>query len=181
MNNILELKPNTIIDDYIEGELIIASWNGFQSRQGFYTSKDSNEASNGLVKVSIKGKKVDNEKVITIEQLNALKFLVDNSDVIRDALLTGLIKELPELKEIYEDLIPEISKIEDFKNHIGLGNLHVMDSDRDQIAYIGFEFGCDWDEEHGVGIIMHKDRVVEIGQADTAFNIWPTFDDNGTA
>ena len=85
------------------------------------------------------------------------------------------------LKEISDDLIPEIDNIEDFKNFIGLANIHIMTSDKDDFAYIGFELGCNWDEEHGVGIMMHKDRVVAIGQAETSFDSWVTFDDNGTS
>jgi len=180
MNNILEIKPNIIIGDNYEGELTLLSWTGFQSRQGFYSSKDSNELSNGVVKVFLEGKEVDYVKVTTLEQVNAIKYLVDNSEEVRDALLNGLLNEMTELKEIYEDLIPEINKIEDFRNCIGLANIHIMSSDKDNFAYIGFELGCEWDEEHGVGVMMHKDRVVAIGQADTAFDSWVTFDDNGT-
>ena len=55
-----------------------------------------------------------------------------------------------------------------------------MYSDKDNFAYIGFEFGCEWDEEHGLGVMMHKDSVVVIGQADTSFDSWVTFNDNGT-
>lgn len=178
MNNILDIKPNIIIGENYEGELILSSWSGFQSRHGFYASIDTNEVSSGLVRVFVEGKEVDYVKVTTVEQVNAIKYLVDNSDIVRDALLTGLLNEIPELKEIYEDLIPEIHKIEDFRNCIGLGNIHLMSSDKDNFAYIGFELGCDWDEEHGVGVMMHKDRVIAIGQADTAFNSWVPFEDS---
>ena len=40
------------------------------------------------------------------------------------------------------------------------------------IAYIGFELGCVWDEEHGLGVMTHRDRVVDVGGADTAFTEW---------
>ena len=180
MNNIIDIKPNIIIGDNYEGELILSSWAGFQSRQGIYATKDSKEVSNGLVKIFVEGKEVDYVKVTTVEQVNGVKYLVDNSDDVRDALLTGLLNELPELKNIYEDLIPEITKIEDFRNCIGLANIHIKSSDKDNFAYIGFELGCDWDEEHGVGVMMHKNRIVAIGQADTAFDDWVTFSDNGT-
>ena len=181
MNNIIDLKPNIIIGDTYDGFLQLKSWKGFQSRQGFYGSRDNAEVSDGSVKVYVQGKEIDYVKTTTIQQVNAIKFLVDNSDSVRNALLVGLLNELPSLKEIYDDLIPDINNIEDFKNFIGLANLHVMTSDKDDFAYIGFELGCNWDDEHGVGIMMHKDRVVAIGQAETSFNSWVTFDDNGTS
>jgi|GEM_PF-7134692 len=33
---------------------------------------------------------------------------------------------------------------------------------------VGYELRCAWDTEHGVGVMTHEDRVVEVGQADTA-------------
>ena len=181
MNNIIDIKPNIIIGESYEGVLTMDAWKGFQSRQGFYGSQDKEEGSDGYVKVSIEGKEVDYVKTTTLPQVNAIQFLVNNSYKVRDALLVGLFNELPNLRQIYDDLIPDISNIEDFKSAIGLANLHVMSSDKDDCAYIGFELGCDWDDEHGFGVMMHKDRVVAIGQADTSFNSWVTFDDNGTA
>lgn len=181
MNNIIDLKPNIIIGDTYEGILAMNSWMGFQSRQGFYGSRDKDESSDGFVKVFVQGKEIDYVKTTTKQQVNAIRFLVDNSETVINALLVGLLNELPSLKEIYEDLIPDIDNIEDFKNFIGLANLHIMNSDKDDFAYIGFELGCNWDDEHGVGIMMHKDRVVAIGQAETSFDSWVTFEDNGTS
>ncbi|MDX1907907.1 MAG: hypothetical protein SF053_12810 [Bacteroidia bacterium] len=178
--NISELKPNIIIGQYYKGELMLPSWAGFQSRQGSYASKNSNKASDGLVKVFITGKEVDGVKVTTAEQVNAVKYLIDNADNVRDALLLGLLHEMPGLEDIYEDLLPEVHKIEDFQDVIGLANIHLMESDKEGFAYVGFELGCNWDEDHGVGVMMHKDRVVAVGQATTAFDCWVTFDDNGT-
>ncbi|TKK64093.1 hypothetical protein FC093_23350 [Ilyomonas limi] len=180
MESLLDLKANSIIGKTYEGVLTLTTWNGYQSRQGHYGTKDKEESSDGTVKVFVKGKSVDNVTISTEQQINAIKYLVDNSEQVRGALLTGLFNKLPELKEIYEELIPNITEIEDFKNFLGLTNLHIMPADKDNFAYIGFELGCDWDEEHGVGVMMHKDRVVAIGQADTSFDSWVTYDDNGT-
>jgi hypothetical protein len=43
---------------------------------------------------------------------------------------------------------------------------------RSNAAYVGLEFGCTWDEEHGVGVMTHQGRAVKIGGADTAFLAW---------
>jgi len=180
MQNVLELQPNIIIGDNYEGQITLAAWKGFQSRQGFYGSKDGNETSNGLVKVFINGRQVDYVKTTTQEQINSLNFLQENSEKIRDEILNALYRELPEIRDIYDDLVPEINTISDLKKSIGLSIIHIMESDKDGFAYIGYELGCDWDDEHGLGIMMHKDRVIEIGQADTSFNSWITYKDNGT-
>jgi hypothetical protein len=49
-------------------------------------------------------------------------------------------------------------------------NVHQVQ--KDGIPYVGFEFACTWDEEHGLGVLMHGTRTVEIGGADTAFLLW---------
>ena len=180
MNNILDIKPGIIIGDNYKTELILPAWKGFQSRQGNYGSRDSVEQSNGFVKVFIDGKAIDHVRITTIEQVNAIQYLVEHAEQVRDALLKGLQNELPKLKESYDELVPDIDTLEEFKNYIGLAIVHVMPSDKDGFAYIGFELGCEWDIEHGAGVMMHKDRVIAIGQADTAFDSWITYADNGT-
>ncbi len=52
---------------------------------------------------------------------------------------------------------------------MGLNQIHILSYAKDGVAYIGFEFGCNWDEEHGFGILMHKERIVEIGSAHLSF------------
>jgi hypothetical protein len=47
-------------------------------------------------------------------------------------------------------------------------------------AYVGLELGCTWDEEHGAGVLLHKGRVVEVGQADTSFDDHAAVKDGGT-
>jgi hypothetical protein len=180
MQNVLELKPNLIIGDNNEGQIILPAWIGFQSRQGYYASKDNDGTSNGFVKVFINGRQVDYVKITTQEQINALSFLSENDEIIRDEILNALFNSMPEIKEVYQEYCPEINSISELKNFIGLSNIHVMDSDKDGFAYLGYELGCDWDDEHGIGIMMHKDRVIELGQADTSFNSWITYRDNGT-
>ena len=181
MNSLLQLKPTTIIGDLGEYSLTLDSWKGFQSRQGNYTSKDTDLPSDGKIKVIIRGVAVDYVKLYSQSQASAIKYLIDNQTKVRDTLLTSLLNEYPKMKEIYEDNIPNISDINDYKDLIGLSTLHVLDSEKDDIAYLGFEFGCNWDEEHGTGVVMHKDRIISIGQATEAFNLWVTYDDNGTA
>lgn len=40
------------------------------------------------------------------------------------------------------------------------------------MAYVGYEFRCTWDEEHGMGVMTHKNRVVAIGGADVSILEW---------
>ena len=40
------------------------------------------------------------------------------------------------------------------------------------MPYVGYEFGCEWEDEHGLGVLMHGTRVVDVGFADTAILLW---------
>lgn len=56
-----------------------------------------------------------------------------------------------------------------------------MDSEIDCHAYIGFELDCSWDDEHGVDVMMHKDKVVKIGLAKELLNHLNCYADNRTS
>ena len=175
-----EIHPNEIIGEDYDGWINLPAWKGFESRNGFYGSKNSEKVSDGIIKIHIIGELKDKDHILSQAQFNSIIFLKENAKSIRDSLLKELINQYPDAKEIYEDLMPEINSINDYKNNLGLAFLHVMDIGKENHAYIGFELGCTWDEEHGVGIMMHKDRVVKIGLAEESFNHWNCYEDNGT-
>ena len=47
-----------------------------------------------------------------------------------------------------------------------------MNVEKDGIAYVGYEFGCIWDDEHGLGVMTHKTRIIDFGGADSSFLTW---------
>ncbi len=65
--------------------------------------------------------------------------------------------------------MPSIIGPEELRHLIGLHQIHVLPWLRDGMSYVGLEFGCTWDDEHGFGILLHGSRVVDIGSADAAF------------
>ena len=53
-----------------------------------------------------------------------------------------------------------------FRSLIGLYNVNIHPLVEDGPSpYLGYEFGCSWDVEHGLGVLMHGLRVVEVGGA----------------
>ena len=181
MKNALDLTSNVIIGDDYEGSLLLDAWKGFQSRRGPYASQDKEERSSGQVKVTVEGIPVDYVKVCSAAQVASIHHLVEHAESIRDSLLKGLLDIFPSWKEVYGEYLPDVSDVSQFKDVIGLSYLHILSAEKDGFAYIGFELGCSWDDEHGAGVLMHKERVIEVGQADTSLNSWAAYDDNGTA
>ena len=63
---------------------------------------------------------------------------------------------------------------EQLRELIGLSVVHVLAEGKDGVPYIGFQFGCTWDGEHGLGVMTHQGQVVAVGTADAAFcPPWP--------
>ena len=79
------------------------------------------------------------------------------------------------MREIYgcdEYGMPEVKSIDDYCEIMGAQTVRLQDIEKDGFAYYGIGFWCDWDEEHGLGIMMYKDRIVDIGGGDTSFLEW---------
>lgn len=76
--------------------------------------------------------------------------------------------------------MPDVENITQFKSLIGLSAVHLLHISKEGTAYVGYEFGCTWDDEHGLGVMTHKDRIIEIGGADTSFLTWIAEDDLNT-
>jgi len=68
--------------------------------------------------------------------------------------------------------MPRISSVSDLRQLIGLYAVNVHQVVKNDLPYLGFEFGCAWDEEHGLGVLMHGMRAVEVGEGDTAILLW---------
>lgn len=68
--------------------------------------------------------------------------------------------------------LPDVTRASDLRGVMGLGVLHVLAVAKAGRAFVGFEFGCDWDQEHGAGAMVHGRRVIDVGGADVAFLEW---------
>lgn len=64
------------------------------------------------------------------------------------------------------------NSIHDFSKLMLPKRIYILDIEKDNLSYIGFSFSCSWDDEHGYGVMMHKNRVVKMGGEETAFLSW---------
>ena len=99
---------------------------------------------------------------------------------------TAVFKAYGELRESgdfspqeAEELLPMLTTPGDLQQLIGLYVVNVHQIAKDGIPYLGFEFGCTWDQEHGLGVLMHGTRVVAVGGNDTAGLLWIAKQDAG--
>ena len=101
-----------------------------------------------------------------------------------DGVLKAVLKAVGKLKrggyfEESDEPAPKIETVAALKRNIELLAVHVLDYAKSGHAYIGMNFQCTWDEEHELGLMLHKSRVIEVGQADTSFLEFPAKRDGG--
>jgi hypothetical protein len=156
----------------------LPSWVGYQSRNGPYGSISSDEPSDGQVTISIEPEGGKGSPLTEQDHASVQRWL-DHEAEVASAVLQGLLAEYPRLQELYgyegaerETYMPDVSRTEEFRQLIGLHAVHFVPLLKEGLPYVGYEFGCTWDGEHGLGVLTHGSRVVEVGDADTAFTLW---------
>jgi hypothetical protein len=118
----------------------------------------------------------------TDAQIAAHRWLVRNESAVARAVLNAIFAEYPRLREEYIDAYdaedaqaaarasPPLERAEQLNGQIGLSGVFVLPVAKNGVSYVGFEFGCVWESEHGLGVLTHKNRVVETGSAYSAFD-----------
>jgi hypothetical protein len=169
-------------DDYFwTGRHTLRSWAGFQRRDAAYTAISSRKPATGEVKISIKVPIDDDEtpRLPSAAQRRAFQYLLDREAAITAAVLRRVLRAYPKERAASIDALPEledelpiIKNVKQLRQVIGLGSVHVLPVVRGDRAYLGFEIGCVWDEEHGFGVMTHGTRVTAHGGADHSFLEW---------
>lgn len=167
------------------GDLVLPSWAGFEVLHGRYAPKRGAKAKPVKakkaepVRLSINPENDDERTPPTQGQVQAFQHLLTNETAVTAAVLNRMFKHYPEDKYSYEEFhedeglkLPSIKKPEGLRTLIHLSGVHLLNVYKDGVAYIGFEFGCAWDGEHGAGVMTHLGRIVTSGQADCSFLDW---------
>ncbi len=169
------------------GRITLASWAGYQSRGGGYASRDREEPSDGQVKLSVEAPSAGRlgASLPVAEQIAAYEYLHDHEAHVTEVAVKAILEEHPKWRErwkIKEDdpAMPSIKTVEELRNAIGLGTVHILNVAKEGVAYLGLECGCEWDQEHGLGVLLLRDRVLEVCQANTSFNEVKAILDGGT-
>jgi len=166
-------------------ETKLSSWAGFQNRSGVYGSVGSHEASDGTVRIVFAPERRGKEK-LNSEERRLVETFIEQEQETSKALLAHLVDEYPTLQEEYgytgrdkKELMPDVLVETDFRKLIGLHTIHIHQVSKEGVPYAGYEFGCTWDDEHGLGILMNGTRLVKIGGADAACTLWIAKKDAG--
>jgi hypothetical protein len=76
------------------------------------------------------------------------------------------------------NITPETEVDFDFKRFIGPQSISFYEESRDDISYLDWHFQCTWDPEHGLAVITHQEKVIDLDRGET--DPWKIYEDNGT-
>jgi hypothetical protein len=121
------------------------------------------------------GGKVDDLALPSDPQIAAFDYLARNQAQVAHELFTALVQEAPRIfpwfvEDLPDEVVRLLSTVEGMMGAVEFEGpvfgLHVEDS----CVRVGFPFHSDLlDTEHGVGVVMYRDQVLEIGQQDVLF------------
>lgn len=107
-------------------------------------------------------------------QAAAYRHLLDNQARILDACLRGIAKTAKRMRPIFEkagwfepktldQLLPKSPTAEALRTRVRLYDVCITDRVKSGAAHIEYSFNSAWDQEHGVLVVLHRDRLVYSG------------------
>lgn len=106
------------------------------------------------------------------EQVAAYVYLTENEKEVQDAVLQAILNAYPQWQEDWggdAEYMPDVTRTEQFQSLLLLWDLSIIGNPKSGHAYIYLGLLPNWDIEHGMGVILHKNRVVAVGDHDS---IW---------
>lgn len=160
-------NPKSLPSNALEGEVWIhlPAWAG--------TSTGDGDIATGEIGVDVGGDAMG-EGEIGAPQKAAYRAIASKtkSKAMKDVVL-GAIAEPKWWKALTRGTkMPKTVTPEVLRNLVTLVMVHIHWTNKDGLAYVGYELSCTWDREHGVGVMTHGERVVTVGGADMAILGW---------
>lgn len=164
--------------EIIEARIVLEAWDGYLYKHW----ENGKEITDGKVRLNFDCYRGNNPEDCRAE-INAYNHLLKNQHEIRDSIIRTLIEKFNWLKKTYDwdqddEITPETIADFDFKSFIGPLSVSFHEECKDDIAYLEWHFQCEWDEEHGLAVITHQERVIDLDRGET--DIWKIYEDKGT-
>jgi hypothetical protein len=158
----------------------LGSWLGYQIRNGPYGGVSASGKSDGTVAIRFAPEGRD-DLPMRQGEIALVRWLIDNESSVHRAMLGRLFEEYPHIREEWlggypegerEQVLPVLTSPAELKELMGVSFVNVHAVAKDGKPFIGVELGCTWEQEHGVGVLMHGAKVLKVGGAETAFTKW---------
>ena len=107
-------------------------------------------------------------------QGGAYTYLLDNQTKVLDACIKGIAKTAKQMRPIFEKagwfdpkqldkLLPKSPTADALRTRVRLYDVCITDRVKSGVAHVEYSFSCAWDQEHGLFIVLHRDRLVYSG------------------
>jgi hypothetical protein len=143
-------NPSTLRAGSEEMTIYLPAWAGFVARAGAAPS-------NGEVMVDVGGDARE-DTALGPAQHAAYRSLLRDAVKVQKNMLAAIALAHP--------------KHAPLETHVELTSIHIHGASAAGVAIVGYELACAWDTEHGLGVLVHGDRVLKIGGADVAILRW---------
>lgn len=175
----MTIKPSDLVldDGAARAYVRLEEWADYAERRGLAANLKGDEPGNAELVFAPEGRE---DAPIGDEEFGLVEWFWNHRPAVQHAAIDGLLREYPKLQDSmreflgtdFDEVMPNVSTAEGFKDLIGIGSVYIHRVVAGGVPYVGLLFGCTWDREHGLGVLMHGTRVVEVGGADTAFLLW---------
>lgn len=136
----------------------------------FETRRSHRERLNsGLIPVRIYDEETD-EPDPREEQIRCIDWIIDNQTRIRHRLFLAIKDEVfPYYLKLWQDdpndahRYPRLRSQDDLSDAIGMDSIGIHFDHKENISYYTMYFSFCSDEEHGLAITLHKDRLIDFG------------------
>ena len=170
-----ELRLDTY-DGSWKGTIALPSWEGFTLQ-----SEPNNASHRGTgFQVSIEGAEMPAVRLgyrgvpPSLEQVAAYVYLTDNDRKVRDAVLQAILDNYSQWQADFGgdyEYMPDVTHLEDLHSLLQLRELSINSAAKEGYAYVYFSLDPNWDIEHGLAAITHKNRVVAVGDHDSIWQV----------
>lgn len=108
-------------------------------------------------------------------QIKALDYIIENSEEIVKVVTKYIYDEREVLEDVYWSTgikKPDCFSLENASKHFTINEIKIHTKNKDEISYYGLIGECDWDPEHGFGVTMHGNIILELGDYSTGQYGW---------
>lgn len=109
-------------------------------------------------------------------QIDVWRRIVSDTNFYAEIVHSGLFKYYCGIRPQYERSGPEwianmpvITRTKDIESMLYINSIMIRWPYDGTPPSVGFSFGCQWDREHGAGIILKADAVIDVGGANCLY------------
>lgn len=156
----------------------LPEWAGFPTETDSFVADGDYPLSDGTVELVFAPEGRD-DSLLNAAELSLVEKALELDPQVAPAVIDAVYRQYPSMQpefgyeaEEQARFMPDLRSSSDLKRLISPSALYVHQIEKDGRPYVGYAFGCTWDIEHGLGVLMHGTRCVEVGGTDTSFLLW---------